>query len=81
MESYELRAVLNPYEILVLTPKGELRRLGCPFRVLCIQAIEELEHNSFCYVQKVEQVLYNSIYYRIGERYYPHTYFRIYVSF
>lgn len=78
----ELHSVVSPSEILVLTPKGQLRQVSCPFRVLCVSTIGNIEYNSFCFVQRVEEgTVYNTICYLIEGVLYPHRHFRIYLSF
>ena len=81
MEHYELHSIINPFEILVLTRKGVLKKLHCPFRVLCIRPVDHYGYNTVCYIEKVMEVEYNSICYIINGRLYPHHHFRIYTAF
>jgi len=79
---YDRHPIPDPYALLVITRKGELRKVNCPFRVLCTAPLKEVKYNSVCYVTKViADDEYNSMYYRIGKYYFRHTFFRIYIAF
>lgn len=81
MSMHDLHAIIDPFQIMVVNRKGVLRKVRCPFRVLCISPVESIKDNSFCYVQRVSGEQGNKIYYLIEGKYYPHWHFRIYVSF
>ena len=56
----------DSFSIAVINPSGKMRRLFCPFLVKCIATIDDIEENSFVYVDQVfkdpdEQLVYMCI--------------------
>jgi hypothetical protein len=82
MDGYgHFHAVTSPFEILVINRKGVIRKVKCPFRVLCLVPQYGLEYKRMYYVDEVREPEYNRISYKIGSGFYPHFYFRIIISF
>jgi hypothetical protein len=82
MNTGSLYLALNPSQILVITPKGKIHKVKCPFRVLCIDMLDDLKPNKFYYVDKVShEKKDNKICYQINGTLYPHCHFRIFISF
>jgi hypothetical protein len=77
MDNSSFYVVVNPYLIMVITKKGILKSLHCPFKVVCIYPVDEIRYNSICYVYKVREIGYNMIYYTINGKEYPHSHFCI----
>ncbi len=68
---------LNPYSLLIVNYKGELKRLHCPFNVVCIEQIERYSVNTILQVQKISLFPEDRIFYLIEGRAYASTMFEI----
>ena len=71
----------DPNSILVMNIEGKIRRLYCPFRVVCMSALEGIPANTWVYVGLVTSSKTYSIIYHINGNAYPYYHFRIYIKF
>ncbi len=53
----DLFAVVSTDSILVITPKGSLNRLKCPFKVMCVIEVSSLERGKQYEVNAVKMTL------------------------
>lgn len=81
MEKLILNSVIDPYSIMAINKSGKLRKLYCPFRVLCMEAIGPIAQNSWCYVETVVPDTKHLFVYSINSIKYPYSHFHIYISF
>jgi len=71
----------DPGSILIVNQKGGLRKLYCPFRVVCIRRIRSIQKYTSVYV---EEVLINNkeeLVYVIQGMPYPYHHFIVVISF
>ncbi len=80
MERYELHSIQDEAAILVISHKGRLRKLVCPFRVLCIKSAGPLIANNWYFVQAIGYSNSGTCYY-IERKYYTYSSFHIYVMY
>ncbi len=73
---YELRYV-DPFSILIVGQKGDLRRLYCPFYVICKIAVQGIQVEERILVDMVRTIPEYTIGYVIRGRMYPHYQFII----
>lgn len=81
MEKVNFKYVVDPQSIMVINQSGSLRRLYCPFRVLCVIPVKGIGRNTWCYVEKVESNLRTILDYHINGKRYPYRNFQIYILF
>lgn len=81
MERVEFKSLVDPNSIIVINQKGHLRKLYCPFRVLCIEPVGKIQKNTWCYVNRVEQDSDSIIVYNIGDYRIAFRHFHIYIQF
>jgi hypothetical protein len=81
MEKAELSYLIDPHSIMVVNTKGVLKKLYCPFRVKCIEPVQDIRENTWCYVDYVEQSANEKLLYWIGSKKYSYRHFHIYISF
>ena len=62
---------------LFINNDGHLRRIYCPFPVLCIADVKDIPRMAVCTVKAVRNENYSRIYYAIQSDYYLHSYFRL----
>ena len=74
---YEPKIVIDPFSLLVVNTKGELRRIYCPFLVRCIFPIDILEINQSYIVDLVKNDRNELIIYAIDGMPYIYNYFEI----
>jgi hypothetical protein len=79
MAAHDFHSVVDPFQILAVNRRGVLRKVQCPFRVLCKEAVGSLEVNRFYEVVMVSQG-HNKVCYYIEDRTYPHTHFCLFIS-
>jgi hypothetical protein len=53
MSSKEVVLFQNPKSILVVTQKGQMRQLFTPFRVICIEALDQIPLDCIVFVDAV----------------------------
>ena len=71
----------DTYSILVVNNNSRIRRLYCPFMVLCEKSIGEIQENTCVYVDEVIKDPCYLICYKIGGKTYPYFNFRISINF
>lgn len=81
MVRVEFKSLVDPNSIIVINRKGLLRKLYCPFRILCIETVGNIQKNTWCYVDRVEQDPVAIILYNIGGYRVPYHHFHIYINF
>lgn len=81
MEKVKFNSMVDPYSIMVINQKGYLRKLYTPFRVLCVDPINSIPRNTWCYVDKVAADPKELILYGINGIQIPYRYFHIYIMF
>ena len=81
MEKVNFKIMIDPFSIMVINQKGYLRKLYCPFRVLCIESLDSIPRNTWCFVDKVAADSKEIILYGINGKQFPYRYFQIYISF
>ena len=68
--------------ILVINPKGQIRKLYTPFRVLCISTIINcVEKGSWVFVDEVKSNRKDELIFVVGGRPYPYQHFQIHINF
>lgn len=67
--------------ILVLTHKGVIRRLYCPFLVKCVNTIDDIQEETVCYVDRIYDDPDDRILYLIGGNLYAYHCFLIQMVF
>ena len=67
----------DPKSVLVVGQKGRIAQLYCPFRVQCIQPLEQIPKDTWVYVEGVFLHPRYKLTYWINRRLYPYQYFRI----
>ena len=71
----------DSFSIAVINPSGKMRRLYTPFMVKCISTIDNIQVNSFVYVDEVYKDPHELITYKICGNVYPYSYFRISINY
>lgn len=74
---YEPKIVIDPFSLLVVNPKGELKRIYCPFLVRCIIPIDKLIINQIYTVDMVKSEITEYIFFSLRGKSYLHTRFEI----
>lgn len=72
---------VDPFSILVINQQGKIRKLYCPFRVLCIHPVDGIPAKTWCYVDRVAGHARERLLYDINGRELPYHHFEIYVQF
>ena len=81
MKKAAFKSWVDHNSIMVINQKGHLRKLYCPFRVLCQDSIEDIIKSTWCYVDQVEMGDKSVILYSINGKKYPFNCFHIYIMF
>lgn len=71
----------DSFSIVVINPRGKMRRLYCPFLVKCIHTIDEIQEKSSVYVDQVFKDPDDRLTYMIGGNLYAYSNFRISINF
>ncbi|RYU91801.1 hypothetical protein [Emticicia agri] len=77
---FEPKIVIDPFSLLVVNARGELRRIYCPFLVKCIVPIDNLVVNQIYSVDMVRTELKEHIYFSLKGKSYLHLRFEILIS-
>ncbi len=77
MNYYEINRYCSPKSLLVITPKGKLTRIYCPFQVLCVDPIGKLTQFGLYMVSAVLMTEVGVIVYVIGNDSYHYRSFLI----
>ena len=83
MDKNELRVYYHdPSSVLVVNPKGQMRKLYTPFRVLCVKTVNHfLATGTWAYVDEVKTNRKDELIFVVGGRPYPHQHFHIRINF
>lgn len=83
MEKGKLRVYYHdPWSILVINPKGHIRKLYAPFKVLCIEpASTWIKKGSWAFVDEVKTTREDELIFVVGGLQLSHRHFRIQISF
>ena len=71
----------DSFSLLVINPKGKIRRVYTPFKVTCINLVDKLSKNSLLFVDEVFEDQYDFLLYKINGNLYPFIYFSIQINF
>jgi hypothetical protein len=75
MNYYEINRYCSPKSLLVITPKGKLIRIYCPFQVQCIEPVDQLKEFGLYMVSSVLMTEVGVIVYVIGnDSYHYHNF-------
>ena len=80
MEQFQIQ-FNDRYSILIISCKGILRKVQCPFKVSCYILIGSFEPGVEIYVSEVFSNTKGELMYMIMGRHYHYRYFRLEVSF
>lgn len=70
--SFEPRIIIDPFSILVVNAKGELKRIYCPFLARCMIPKDELVLNKVYAVEMVKVEPIEDIFFIIKGKIYSH---------
>lgn len=79
MEDYRPHYI-DAHSILIVTSTGSMRRLYCPFRVLCVQNIRKFKPGLHLWVAEVVTNTRGELIYMIYDAPFHYSYFRINAS-
>jgi hypothetical protein len=71
----------TPHQLLLINPKGRIRILHTPFRVLCIEAIGKIPLHTWVYVEEVHSNDKDELLYRVFDRLLPYKHFSLPILF
>ena len=71
----------DSFSIAVINQSGKLRRLYTPFMVKCVKSIDDIQVNSFVYVDEVFKDPDDLLLYKIGGNIYGFTNFEIKINY
>ncbi len=72
----------DPWSILVINPKGQIRKLYTPFRVQCVETISNvLKKSAWVFVEEVTSTGKDELIFIVGGQQFPHRLFRIQIHF
>ena len=71
----------DSFSILVINKRGVVRRLYAPFRVHCLESVDELEAGTWVYVDEVFPDEDCRLLYKVGGNLYPYNCFTINIDF
>jgi len=77
MSFLEITQWCSPRSILVVNERGTLRRLNCPFTVVCLDPVGDLSEYGLYQVSSVKIAEDGKIVYDIGGGLYFHSAFKI----
>ena len=80
-QSNDMVQYYDSYSILIINQQSKMRRVYTPFKVLCIESIDELMENSTLYVDEVFEDEDDLLLYKICGNLYAYNHFTIQVKF
>lgn len=80
MSSPDVIKYQDPKSILVVNERGQIRQLFCPFKVQCIEAVENIPVHALLYVEAVFVHKKYVLLYWIHQKPYAYHYFRVLVT-
>ncbi|HXD77949.1 MAG TPA: hypothetical protein VN616_09075 [Puia sp.] len=72
---------VDPFTILVVNDKGQLRELHTPFRVQCLHSSGKVPQNAWVFVDGVWDEGRGRLFYLVGGTLHPHLHFRLQIHF
>ncbi len=76
-DKLEPRLIIDPFSLLVVNSKGELKRIHCPFLARCMIPIKNLLINEAYVIDMVKTDLSEEIVFIIQGRPFLHSFFSI----
>jgi hypothetical protein len=76
-DKLEPRLIIDPFSLLVVNSKGELKRIHCPFLARCMIPIKNLLINEAYVIDMVKTDLSEEIVFIIQGRPFLHSFFNI----
>ena len=76
-DKLEPRLIIDPFSLLVVNSKGELKRIHCPFLARCMIPINHLLQNEAYVIDMVKTDLSEEIVFIIQGRPFLHSFFNI----
>ena len=67
----------DPCSLMLVNPKGKMKRLYTPFRVLVREDIGQYQKSTWLYIEKVAEHRDYRIIFLISSYWYPHQCFRL----
>ena len=77
MSFLEISQWCNPRSLLVVNEFGTLKRLNCPFSVICVEAVGELSEFKLYKVDSVKMTEQGKIVYNVAGDFFFHSAFKI----
>lgn len=77
MSRYEPQTVIDPFSLLLISHRGKLKRVYCPFKVRCSTPFGDLIMDKVYVVEMVKKDFERLIIYIISGRPYLHNYFEV----
>ncbi|MBC8052152.1 MAG: hypothetical protein H7Y13_03740 [Sphingobacteriaceae bacterium] len=77
MSFLEISQWCNPRSVLVVNEAGKLKRLNCPFTVICIDAVGDLDEFMLYQVSSVKMTEQGKIVYNVAGNFFFHSAFKI----
>jgi hypothetical protein len=71
----------DEHSVLVINPKGKIKRLYTPFRVRCIDPLDKIPLNTWVRVDRVTSTEQVPLLYQINGNWYGHDHFSILINF
>ena len=81
MKKVNIDSFVDDQSLIVINQNGHLRKIYCPFKVLCVEAVNNIPHQSWCYVESIQTKADTEIMYCILGRAYSYRNFHIYINF
>ena len=76
-DKFAAKIVIDPFSLLVVNSKGELKRIYCPFLARCMLPIKNLLANEAYVIDMVKTDLSEEIVFIIQGRPFLHSFFNI----
>ena len=81
MNKVHVSCIVDDQSLIVINHHGRLRKIYCPFKVLCVEAVNNIAYNSWCYVESIQTKADTEIMYCISGFGYSYRHFHIYINF
>ena len=81
MSRVKIDSFVDDQSLIVINQNGHLRKIYCPFKVLCVESVNNIAHHSWCYVESIQTDVDTEIMYCILGRVYSYSNFHIYINF
>ncbi len=74
---FQPKIIIDPFSLLVVNSKGDLKRIYCPFLARCMISINNLFQEETYVIDMVKTETNKEITFIIQGKSYPHRYFNI----